>query len=500
MQLADDFAFSSKIASHLTKRSVYGDGQASYDLQIETPIKIDQVPIVAMKRLLMILLTTALTPVVALAQSQAAAHAPLQTAAPATETYPDAAATDPVAMGWMVGSPPPPERLIQYDDLSFMRFPQTRWSFSHWRELRPTAEISRGDGPVSPLPTAARNDLDAVSFTPIGGGQPMTWAQSLDANYTDGVIVMHRGKIVYERYFGALTPAGQHIAHSVTKSFVGTAAAMLIAEGRLDRDALVVRYIPELADSAFADATVGQVLDMTTGLAYTEVYTDPNSDAFAFVRAGGMMPRPADYNGPTTTFDYLKTLKKAGEHGRAFAYKSVNTEVAGWLVSRVSGKPLAQVLSDRFWTPMGMERDAYIQVDSSGAGYAAGGLNLQLRDLGRFCEMMRNQGAFNGRQIVPAAVVADIANGGSPEAFVSAGYKTLPGWSYHDQWWVSHNDHGAYMARGVYGQACYVDPKAEMTIVRFASSPLASNALLDPTSLPAYQAVADHLMATDPRP
>ena len=458
-----------------------------------------------MKRLLMILLTTALTPVGALAQSPGLAptpaQAPLQTPGQASVVYPDAAATDPIAMGWMVGSPPPPERLIQYDDLSFMRFPQTRWAFSHWRELRPTAEISRGDGPVSALPTAAaRDDLDAVTFTPIGGDQPMTWAQSLDANYTDGVLVMHRGEIVYERYFGALKPRGQHIAHSVTKSFVGTAAAMLIAERRLDRDALVVRYIPELAGSAFADATVGQVLDMTTGLAYTEVYTDPNSDAFAFVRAGGMMPRPAGYDGPTTTFDYLKTLKKAGEHGKAFAYKSVNTEVAGWLVSRVSGKPLAQVLSERFWQPMGMERDAYIQVDSSGTGYAAGGLNLDLRDLGRFCEMMRNQGAFNGQQIVPAAVVADIAGGGSPEAFVSAGYKTLPGWSYHNQWWVSHNDHGAYMARGVYGQACYVDPKAETIIVRFASSPLASNALLDPTSLPAYAAIADHLMATDSRP
>lgn len=437
-----------------------------------------------MKRLVMILMAAAAVPAMAAAQ----------TAAPAT--WPDASATDPTTMGWMVGSPPPPEKQIRFADMSFMTFPQTRWSFSHWRELLPSAEISRGDGPVSALPVALRDDLDAVTFTPIGGGAPMSWKQSLAANYADGVIVMHRGTIVYESYFGALTPRGQHIAHSVTKSFVGTAAAMLIAEGRLDRDALVTRYIPELGDSAFADATVGQVLDMTTALAYTEVYTDPNSDAFAFVRAGGMMPRQAGYDGPTTTYDYLKTLKKSGEHGQEFHYKSVNTEVAGWLVSRVTGKPLAEVLGERFWQPMGMERDAYIQVDPSGAAYAAGGLNLQLRDLGRFCEMMRNNGRFNGRQIVPEAVVADIARGGSPEAFTHGGYATLPGWSYHNQWWVSHNADGAYMARGVFGQACYVDPKAEMTIVRFASSPLASNALLDPLSLPAYQALADHLMAT----
>jgi CubicO group peptidase (beta-lactamase class C family) len=239
-----------------------------------------------------------------LAVSVTAGAAAAQTLAP----FPDAAATDPLAMGWMVGSPPPPERQIRFSDGSFMRFPQTRWSFSHWRQILPSTEISRGEGPASSLPVALRDDLDAVTFTPMGADHAMNWAQSLDANYTDGILVMHRGAIVYERYFGALTPRGQHIAHSVTKSFVGTAAAMLIAEGRLDRDALVTRYIPELAGSAFADATIGQVLDMTTGLAYTEVYTDPNSDAFAFVRAAGMIPRPAGYDGPETTWDYLKTL------------------------------------------------------------------------------------------------------------------------------------------------------------------------------------------------
>lgn len=213
------------------------------------------------------------------------------------------------------------------------------------------------------------------------------------------------------------------------------------------------------------------------------------------MRAAGLLPRPPGYAGPTTTYDYLKSLKKAGEHGQAFAYKSVNTEVAGWLVQRAAGRPLADLLSERFWIPMGMERDGYIQVDAGGAGYAAGGLNLQLRDLARFCEMMRQGGRFNGRQIVPAAVVADIAGGARKEDFAKAGYATLPGWSYHDQWWVSHNEHGAYMARGVHGQACYVDPMAEMSIVRFASFPQSSNVYLDPTSLPAYHAVAKHLMA-----
>jgi CubicO group peptidase (beta-lactamase class C family) len=110
--------------------------------------------------------------------------------------------------------------------------------------------------------------------------------------------------------------------------------------------------------------------------------------------------------------------------------------------------------------------------------------------------MMRQKGRFNGQQIVPQRVVDDIERGASREQFAPAGYATLPGWSYHDMWWVSHNDHGAYTARGIHGQGVYIDPVAEMVIARFASHPLAGNVNLDPTSLPAYAAVAELLMAS----
>jgi hypothetical protein len=133
-------------------------------------------------------------------------------------------------------------------------------------------------------------------------------------------------------------------------------------------------------------------------------------------------------------------------------------------------------------------------LDTRGTALAAGGLNTRLRDLARFGEMIRRGGRFNGRQVVPTAVIDDIRRGASREAFAYGGYTTLPGWSYHNQWWISHDDHGAFMARGIHGQAIYIDPKAEMVIARYASSPKASNLLLDPTSIPAYRAVAEYLM------
>jgi CubicO group peptidase (beta-lactamase class C family) len=418
--------------------------------------------------------------------------------AQAPPSLPDARASDPVTLGWMVGAPPSPDRIIAFQDGSYYRFPQLRWSFSHWRELMPTVGVPRGARPVHPLPRAERDDLDAVSFTPLGGGAPLTWAQSLDVNYTDGIVVLHRGRIVYERYFGALRPEGQHIAFSVTKSFFGTIAAMLVAEGRLDEDAAVARYLPELKDSAFGDATVRQVLDMTTALKFSEQYTDPKADIWDFARASGQVPQPPGYTGPRSLYEYLPTVRKQGEHGEGFTYRSPNSEVLTWLIRRVTGKSAAQLLYERIWEPLGAEQDAYLQVDAHGNAIGAGGLNLGLRDLARFGELMRLDGRWDGRQVVPERVVADIRRGGSREKFVSGGYHTLPGWSYRSQWWISHDDHGAFMARGVHGQAIYVDPKAEMVIARFGSNPQASNIFLDPTSLPAYRAIARHLIA-EPR-
>ncbi|NBO04306.1 MAG: 6-aminohexanoate hydrolase, partial [Betaproteobacteria bacterium] len=117
-----------------------------------------------------------------------------------------------------------------------------------------------------------------------------------------------------------------------------------------------------------------------------------------------------------------------------------------------------------------------------------------LRDLARFGEMMRLEGQLGNRQVIPKAVIRAIRQGGDQKKFAPAGYTTLPGWSYGSMWWHAHDDHDVYTARGVHGQAIYIDPKAEMVIARFASHPVAANAQIDPHSLPAYRALADHLI------
>ena len=402
--------------------------------------------------------------------------------------------SDPAALRWMTGFPPPAEKLIMQPESDFFSFPKLRWTVCHIRELMPTKQVSRGIGAPIPLEYAIDDDIDDVRFMPLWGADPMTWKKSLSENYTDGILIVHEGKVVYERYFGCLNEMGKHAAMSMTKSMTGLLAEILVAEGALYDKAKVSSIVPELSGSAFGSATVRQVMDMTTALDYSEDYSDPNADIWIYSAAANPLPKPKGYEGPIGYFEYLQTVKQDGVHGEAFGYKTINTDALGWIVSRITGKDLADLLSERIWSRMGAEQDGYMTVDAKGTPFAGGGLSAGLRDLGRIGLLMLNGGEINGQRLFPQEVVKSIRSGGDREAFTKAGYKTLQGGSYRGMWWVFHNKHGAFAARGVHGQTLYVDPTAAMVIVRFASFPTAKNAKIDPTSLPAYQAVAEYLM------
>jgi CubicO group peptidase (beta-lactamase class C family) len=308
-------------------------------------------------------------------------------------------------------------------------------------------------------------------------------------------VVLHQGRIVYEHYDGPLRAHTPHVCMSVTKSLVGTLAAAEMVAGRIDPDALVTAYVPELEASAWGNATVRQTMDMTTALEYDEDYTRPGAEVWSYLRAAGQLPREPGVIDPCGIRAFVCTVQRNDWHGEAFAYKTVNTEVLAWILCNVTGQPLQQLVQERLWQPMGAEHDAYFGVDGKRLAGAGGAFNGTLRDMARFGEVMRGNGFFNGRQIVPAAAVEDIRRGADPAHFARAGYALLPGWSYRHMWWVTHNAHGAYCARGIHGQGVYIDPVAEMTIARFASHPKAGNAGLDPTTLPAYHALALHLLS-----
>lgn len=401
----------------------------------------------------------------------------------------------------MQGFPPPPEKRVLRDN--FMQPPLNRWAFQHIRELQPTREIWRGDGPVSVLPHEPM-DLGKVTGT-VREGRVISLDEFLDESHTDAFLVLHDGKVVFERYMNGMAPHVQHQMFSATKSFVGTLVLLLIEEGKVDPAKPVSAYVPELAASAFGDATVQQVLDMTNAISYAEIYDDPNSDIARYGRVFGLSGEPPPgYEGPMTIYDYLPTLRKKGNHGEAFHYVTPNTDVLGWIIRRVSGKSVDANIAEWFWQPMGAERDGYIWLDREGSEMAGGGLNITARDAARFGWMIVDGGRFNGRQIIPERVARRILTPGDQQIF-TAYYGQFPGtdWygkvvnSYHDQWWSFANAHGAVSAIGVHGQYIYLDPKARMVVVKQSSSPTAEggpNESNDTDGPLLYQALAEHLL------
>lgn len=405
----------------------------------------------------------------------------------------DGITSDPATMGWMQGFPPPMAKRIEAAKGNHMRFPSTRWSFSNMREFCATVRVSRGDGPVTPLPVALRDDIDSLAIT-LDDGATTTWADSLALNFTDAICVLHKGAVVYERYLGVTRPGSRHIAFSVTKSFLGLIAEMLIAEGKLDPASTVADHLPELAGTGFADATIRQVLDMTTAIDYSEDYADAGSGIGDFSLALALTPRPVDYAGPGDMYAYLATLAADGEHGKAFTYRTINTEVLGWIVARIEGKRAHEVYSARIWQPLGMHDDADMLVDPAGTPFTGGGLNPTLRDMARFGEAMRNDGRIGDVQLLPADAIRAIKLGATGTDATHSPHPSLTDLVYRSQWWFFTNGNPVFSARGIHGQAIYVDPAAELVIARFASHPIAANVPNDPTTLAGFRAIAAHLL------
>ncbi|MCK8484216.1 serine hydrolase [Aliiroseovarius sp. S2029] len=226
----------------------------------------------------------------------------------------NATESNPVTMGWMQGFPPAADKTIRFTDPDYFAFPKLRWTVCHFRELMPTVAVPTAPGDVTALPTALDPNIDNVTFTPLGGEGQMTWNDAFDANYTDGLLVLHKGRIVYERYDGCLDEHTLHGAMSVTKSLTGLMAEVLVAEGQVDETAQMADLIPELGGNAFGSATVQQVLEMTTALDYSEDYADPDAEVWTYAAP---CPNPRAIPGRAAISSICKPSNRTGRMARS---------------------------------------------------------------------------------------------------------------------------------------------------------------------------------------
>lgn len=394
----------------------------------------------------------------------------------------------------MQGFPPSPGKQVSFSTY-LTQYPQLRWGFHHMRELMPSRNVPRGPGTVAVLAQGKdwRAQIDALRFNGPDGEQ--SFAEYLDNTYADATLILHNGKVIYEVYHQPMPAENPHIMWSMTKSVVGLLATQLIHEGRLDAQSLITEHLPELHNSGWKGATVQQLLDMTADVDYNEVYSDAQSDVVDYAIAAGMGPAPEGFDGARDLYSYLPTVSGTGQHGREFRYRTLHTEVLGWVLRRVTGLPTAELIGQRLWSKLGAEQDAYLLVDSVGAEWAGAGMNASLRDLARFGEMLRLGGHFNGQQIIAPEVLANIRQGADREAFKAANRIGQDGYSYHNQFWISHNPDGAYEALGVHGQIIHINPTVGLVVVRLSSHPVASTGFTFPHTRPALEALANLLRA-----
>ncbi|MDI1261786.1 MAG: serine hydrolase [bacterium] len=394
----------------------------------------------------------------------------------------------------MTAFPPAADGLVTL--ANWRKHPFSEWGFRNVRELLPTASIARSREPA-PL-TSALTWLEDISFA-NPRGETVDLGEALRTSHTDGIVVLHRGKIVSEWYTHGLTPDAPHLIFSVSKSVAGTLGGILADRGILDPDSPVTRYIPEMKGSVYGDGcTVRHLLDMSVGIQFDEDYMDPHGDVMNYRRATGW-EQPDPSVPPTHLRQYLRTLRPDGTpHGHTFHYVSTNTDVLGWVYERACGMSYAKILSQHLWAPMGAEHDAYITVDSQGAARVAGGICATVRDLARFGEMMRNHGVSNGKQVVPVWWIDDIRRNGNADAWLRGDLtKVFANGNYRSKWYTIEHGEPPFAAIGIHGQWIYIDPAGDTVVARVSSQPLPMDLDLDMMWLRGYRAIAARLNGKD---
>ena len=365
--------------------------------------------------------------------------------------------------------------------------PFNRWSFSHLRELIPTQPILNHG--LARFPAWEHDESLGHVPVELHDGSHLPFAELLDRTYTDAVVIIRDGVVRYERYFGEGRWDRPHLLMSVTKSIVGCVAGILIRRGLLRPDQLLTDVLPELADSGYAGATVRNVLDMRSGIKFSEDYTNPEAEVRVVEEAFGWRPAGRrDVAG--SIYEYLTTLSQERDHGGIFEYRSVETLVLGWVCERVAQMRMADMVSQFIWTPMGAQFPAEFTCDPVGTAVHDGGMCATARDLARFGEVLLHHGHLGDVDIVPNdwlraswRVDPDIRHAFDQS---SAG-PYLPGGWYRNQFWFLPRRHGdVLLALGIYGQMLYVNPGTQTVAAKLSTWPDAQAPILLHETLGAF--------------
>ena len=350
---------------------------------------------------------------------------------------------------------------------NWRKAPFCHWAFHHVREIIPSAEIQNDPTDVWEL---EHGTMDTSS---------LRLDDAMVETDCDAVVILHKDKLVHEFYRNGMTSRDPHILMSVSKSLLGLVAGTLVERGELAESDLVTKHVPEVANTAYAGATIRDLLDMRAGVLFDEDYLATEGPIVDYRFAANWNPVPKDQEAGDLR-SFMSVLTKAdGPHGGRFHYVSPNTDLLAWVFERASGMRYADLVTERLWKPLGAEASGYITVDLIGGARAAGGKCLLARDLARVGMMMANGGQRDGKQVVPVSWIEDIVSNGDPQAWKDGDYYDDLGqrdMHYRTKWYIQRDAKPMIYGIGIHGQFLFVDPARKLSVAWFASqnSPLDS--------------------------
>lgn len=372
-------------------------------------------------------------------------------------------------LGLMEGRPIPTDKLVTHENQLLVPF--NRWSFSNESKLNRTSVVWRGTETVTPLSETHR-DLSLVTYR-NRIGDSFSFDDMVEASYTDGIVVLHHGKIIYEKYLNGMSASTLHAWASGSKSLVGTLAEHHAEEGLFEPERKICDYLPFLCGSGFDGATVRHAMDMTTAVGFPDDDPDPISESYTYAVCMGWRAPKDPSEKIESIYDYLVRFRKTGNHGERFVYQTPNTDVLAWLLTELTGKTLSELTQEVIWKKIGADRDAAWIVNREGIETAGSGLLTTTRDMAKFGKLIMDGGVSSGSRVLAEGIRSSFVAGGSKEAFARgpAASPMNAGQSYRSQWWVTHDGWDSFQALGYGGQMLYLAPKIDLVIAKHSSFP-----------------------------
>lgn len=331
-------------------------------------------------------------------------------------------------------------------------------------------------GPVWELPQGAPLTMPAIEF----GGETRDYDRFAEDTFTNALLVIRDGRIVFEDYRNRSDAATRFISFSMAKTITAMLVGIALEQGKIGSlDDPVTKYLPELTGTGYDGATLRQIMQMRSGVDYQERYDFGDNPSFA-----GKLHEQAIVLNRMRFADGARETKRATAPGSTFNYSTLDTFVIGWVLERATGMELAPFTERYLWGPLGTEADGFWLADGPpGAGreLAGMGYNATLRDFGRLGQLMLAGGRRGERQVLPAGWVAQMTR-------MTPTGERMPGYGLFT--WQIDDEPGAFAAVGLAGQFIYVSPETRTVIVKLSYYPPAEPETMLPETRAYFRAVA----------